>query len=172
MKQPAHPYTELDIAEYVLGVSTPDDSAAIQGWLARDDAAAACALKWEAYLLDIAGTLPDEAPSPLLHARIQGTLGFAGVPNVETIFHEGREAHHERPQPATARRRRRAAPRLRRGRVAAAAAVLAAVILSVVLGVAAWRPTGQQTTEQSVHLTPVNPALPASTRSDATGRRG
>ncbi len=169
MKHSSQSYTDLDVAEYVIGLTAPDDAHAIQDWLAKDDAAAACALKWEAYLLGIADAVPREAPTADLYARIQASLGFTAEADAATIVHEGRQVRAERPRDASARRR---PGRLRRGRVAAAAAVLAAVILSGVLGVALLRPAEPQATEQSVQLTPVNPALPAPTGSGATGHRG
>ncbi len=159
MRHSGHgPRSDLDIAEYVLGLASTEEAAAIQAWLAQDNAAAACALKWEAYLLEIADGLPGVPPPPGLQARIQATLGFADGAAEAPVMVESRAADAPRPRRTRARR----APRLRRGRVAAVAAVLVGVILAAVLGMALLRPAPQQQTERALQLAPVNPALPAS----------
>lgn len=63
------------IAEYTLGLSSPEVSAQIQTRLSRDDAAAACALKWETYLLGISDSLKPVPPPPELFAQVQKALG-------------------------------------------------------------------------------------------------
>ncbi|WP_269498657.1 hypothetical protein [Castellaniella sp. S9] len=156
MKHPARTHTDLDVAEYVLGLAAADDTAEIQAWLARDNAAAACALKWEAYLLGIADDLPGEVPAPALRARIHASLGFTQTDGVSIISE--RRAPRAEPSRRTSGRRRPV--RLRRGRVAAVAAAAVALAVSVLVGVAIWRPAGQQSTEQAVDLVPVNPAVP------------
>ncbi|MER1968127.1 hypothetical protein [Castellaniella sp. GW247-6E4] len=153
MKAPSRAYTDLDIAECVLGLTPPEDTAAIQAWLAQDDAAAACALKWEAYLLDIADELPGLPPAPELQARIQASLGFAAASDDAPVIFEGRTV-------AATRARHKRPTRLRRGRVAAVAAVLATLALATVIGMALLRPAPQKATERTLQLTPVNPALP------------
>lgn len=63
------------IAEYVLGLCPAQESGPIQEQLGRSDPSAACALKWEAYLLGICDSLVPIAPPPGLFARIQDALG-------------------------------------------------------------------------------------------------
>lgn len=69
-------YSDHEIANYVLGVEMPDHAIHIQARLARDDAAAARALKWEAYFLGIVDALPPSPPPAELLAQIQATLGM------------------------------------------------------------------------------------------------
>lgn len=66
---------DRSIAEYVLGLSPSSDMAQIQDILSRHDPAAACALKWEAYLLGICDSMVPIAPPPTLFGRIQDALG-------------------------------------------------------------------------------------------------
>lgn len=66
---------DRSIAEYVLGLSPSSDMAQIQDMLSRHDPAAACALKWEAYLLGICDSMVPIAPPPTLFGRIQDALG-------------------------------------------------------------------------------------------------
>ncbi|MBV6272141.1 anti-sigma factor [Alcaligenaceae bacterium CGII-47] len=63
------------IAEYVLGLSPISDVSRIQDMLSRHDPAAACALKWEAYLLGICDSMVPIAPPPNLFDQIQDALG-------------------------------------------------------------------------------------------------
>uniref|UniRef100_UPI00333F52D5 hypothetical protein n=1 Tax=Castellaniella defragrans TaxID=75697 RepID=UPI00333F52D5 len=156
MKHSTRAYTDLEIAEYVLGLAAPGDTAGIQAWLAQDNAAAACALKWEAYLLDIADDLPGEPPAPGLYTRIQNSLGFAALADDAAIVFEGRAIRANHPR----RGRRSPLRRLRRGRIVAVAAILAALVLLIIFSMAVLRPAEQRTTEHTVQLTPLNPALP------------
>lgn len=75
MKSTHHMDQDRRIAEYVLGLSPSSDVAQIQGILSRNDPAAACALKWEAYLLGICDSMVPIAPPPTLFGRIQEALG-------------------------------------------------------------------------------------------------
>jgi anti-sigma-K factor RskA len=66
---------DMRIAEYTLGLSPAREIAGIQEVLSRSDPAAACALKWEAYLLGICDSMAPVAPPADLFARIQDALG-------------------------------------------------------------------------------------------------
>ncbi|HUH40079.1 MAG TPA: hypothetical protein VL024_04320, partial [Castellaniella sp.] len=112
MKHTKHAYQDLDIAEYVLGLHASDEAAAIQACLAQDNAAAACALKWEAYLLSIVDELEGVAPPAELQARIRTTLGHQEPVDPPIVLEDPVQA---RPSPS----RRARVPRLRRGRLAA-----------------------------------------------------
>lgn len=70
-------YDDREIARYVLGLYDETQSNNIQQCLARDNAAAARALKWEAYFLGIVDALPQSVPPPALLAQIEETLGMA-----------------------------------------------------------------------------------------------
>lgn len=63
------------IAEYVLGLCPAEEAGRIQDALSRNDPTAACALKWEAYLLGICDSMVPIAPPPGLFDRIQDALG-------------------------------------------------------------------------------------------------
>src|SRR3546814_4620529 len=67
------------IAEYALGLSSPEVSGQIQARLSHDDAAAACALKWETYLLGISDSLKPVPPPPELLAQVQKALGHETI---------------------------------------------------------------------------------------------
>ncbi|MDN5842108.1 MAG: hypothetical protein L0H54_01500, partial [Alcaligenaceae bacterium] len=67
------------IAEYTLGLSSPEVARQIQARLSRDDAAAACALKWETYLLGISDSLKPVPPPPELFAQVQKALGHETI---------------------------------------------------------------------------------------------
>lgn len=76
MKAPRS-YSDAEIAHYVLGLTLPaEQERDLQDQLAHDDAAAARALKWEAYLLAIVDALPPSPPPPALEQRIRSSLGM------------------------------------------------------------------------------------------------
>lgn len=72
-----HSYSDTEIAHFVLGLDLGDQGRAIEALLAHDDAAAARALKWEAYLLGIVDALPPLAPPDTVLPRVQQTLGMS-----------------------------------------------------------------------------------------------
>ncbi|HEX7388412.1 MAG TPA: hypothetical protein VF285_14205 [Castellaniella sp.] len=85
-------YSDPEIARYVLGLDMADQAQDIQTLLAHDDAAAARALKWEAYLLGIVDALPHAAAPDTLLPRIQQTLGMTfEAPEAATVLGETRE---------------------------------------------------------------------------------
>jgi anti-sigma-K factor RskA len=69
-------YSDPEIACYVLGLDLPEQAQGIQALLAHDDAAAARALKWEAYLLSIVDALPATPPPDEVLQKIEQTLGM------------------------------------------------------------------------------------------------
>lgn len=74
--KPQRSYSDPEIACYVLGLDLPEQAQGIQALLAHDDAAAARALKWEAYLLGIVDALPVTPPPDEILEQIQQTLGM------------------------------------------------------------------------------------------------
>lgn len=78
--KPQRSYSDPEIACYVLGLDLPEQAEGIQALLAHDDAAAARALKWEAYLLGIVDALPATRPPDEILERIQQTLGMTFEP--------------------------------------------------------------------------------------------
>lgn len=75
MKSTPRMNQDCRIAEYVLGLSPANDAVQIQDMLSRSDPAAACALKWEAYLLGICDSMVPIAPPPDLFDQIRDALG-------------------------------------------------------------------------------------------------
>jgi len=141
--KPNYPsFSDNEIARYVLGLDMPDRVAEIQSRLAHDDAAAARALKWEAYFLGIVDALPAQPPSDAVLDRIRQSLGMEleDAP----IMGEIRPPVAE-PAPVSAdgsaSRRARRRPRLRRGRVAMAIGGVAALCLVALLLWISLRPT-------------------------------
>ncbi|MGB6242672.1 MAG: hypothetical protein WBF69_09350 [Castellaniella sp.] len=150
-------YSDHDIASYVLGLDMPDYAVDIQARLAHDDAAAARALKWEAYFLGIADALPPSPPPAALLAQIQATLGMEDAP----IQRESRQAQDPNAQssddaaaadkPTTRSRTRRLSKR----RVALAVGAVLVVLVAVVLIWASLKPLPASTTvQQPLHLEP------------------
>lgn len=76
-------YSDHEIACYVLGLDMPEHARDIQSRLAQDDAAAARALKWEAYFLGIVDALQPAPPPADVLTRIHSTLGIEAVPAAE-----------------------------------------------------------------------------------------
>ena len=74
--KPQRSYSDPEIALYVLGLDLPEQAQGIQALLAHDDAAAARALKWEAYLLSIVDALPVTPPPDEILGQIEQTLGM------------------------------------------------------------------------------------------------
>jgi len=100
--KPQRSYSDPEIACYVLGLDLPDQAEGIQALLARDDAAAARALKWEAYLLGIVDALPATRPPDEILERIQQTLGMTFEPAAPApVLGESRD----RPRPFAERTR-------------------------------------------------------------------
>lgn len=90
-----------NIAEYVLGLSPASDMAQIQDMLSRNDPAAACALKWEAYLLGICDSMVPIAPPPNLFGRIQDALGHQAAAATPPRHIEPVQMPAPRPRPAS-----------------------------------------------------------------------
>lgn len=151
MKYAKHSYQDLDIAEYVLGLQADNEAAAIQACLAQDNAAAACALKWEAYLLSIVDELEGVAPPAELQARIRATLGHQEPVGAPIVLQDPVQV-----QASPSRRAR--APRLRRGRLAAVGAAVIGLLLLGVVALAMWHSSPPQATEQAVQLAPADAA--------------
>ncbi|MDY0308913.1 MAG: hypothetical protein RBR29_03850 [Castellaniella sp.] len=147
-------YSDDEIARYVLGLDMPGRVADIQSRLAHDDAAAARALKWEAYFLGIVDALPAQPASDAVLDRIRQSLGMET--EEPPIMGETRPASNEslptaRDIPPCRRARRR--PRLRCGRVAAVLGIIVALCLAALILWASLRPSPAGTTVQhSIHL--------------------
>ncbi|MFV0284468.1 MAG: hypothetical protein ACK5JE_11855 [Castellaniella sp.] len=124
-------YSDAEIARYVLGLHTPERVADIQSRLACDNAAAARALKWEAYFLGIVDALPPEPVPDAVLSRICQSLGMdMEAASVMGETRPGAVAQRSVLRDSPPRRPRRG-PRLRRGRVALALG------LAIALGLAA-----------------------------------
>ncbi|MGB7525002.1 MAG: hypothetical protein WA923_11790, partial [Castellaniella sp.] len=112
-------YSDDEVARYVLGLDMPDRVADIQARLAHDDAAAARALKWEAYFLGIVDALPAQPAPDAVLDRIRQSLGMEMEDLAVMGETRGGDAD---PHPASGdeppRRRAPRGTRLRRGRVA------------------------------------------------------
>lgn len=90
--KPQRSYSDPEIARYVLGLDLADQAQGIQALLAHDDAAAARALKWEAYLLGIVDALPVTQPPDTILEQIQQTLGMTfEAPDPAPVLGEARE---------------------------------------------------------------------------------
>lgn len=156
MKAP-RPYSDMEIACYVLGLDMAEDTAGIQTLLAHEDAAAARALKWEAYLLDIVDALPPSMPSEATLQRIEQTLGMTlaeaspalsapGMPAAPLMTDPGRTE-----KTGTSMRRARMLRRLR------LAGVITTLIVALLAGIVLWaimRTTPSTVVEQSINLPP------------------
>ena len=113
--RPTYPsYSDDEIARYVLGLDMPDRVADIQSRLAHDDAAAARALKWEAYFLGIVDALPVQPPPDAVLERIRQSLGMER--DEPPVLGEAR-ASGAAPRAAAGDDPSRAAPALVRARV-------------------------------------------------------
>jgi anti-sigma-K factor RskA len=140
--KPLRSYSDDEIARYVLGLDMPDRVADIQSRLAHDDAAAARALKWEAYFLGIVDALPAQPAPDAVLDRIRQSLGMEME---ETpVMGETRTAEAAPPRTASEnaspRRRARRGPRLRRGRVVLVLGIGVALCLVAVAIWASLRP--------------------------------
>ena len=138
MKPTLHSYSDEEIARYVLGLDMPDRVADIQARLARDDAAAARALKWEAYFLGIVDALPAQPAPDAVLDRICHSLGMTLTdPPVMGETRAAEPAPRQAPAQESPRRpaRRGGRPRLRRGRLALAAG---AVVILCLAALALW----------------------------------
>ncbi|WP_322998924.1 hypothetical protein [Castellaniella sp.] len=132
-------YSDHEIACYVLGLDMPGHANDLQARLAHDDAAAACALKWEACFLGIVDALPPAEPPEALLLQIQATLGMEDMP----ITAEPRLPQQTaEPDDKTAGRQatRRRVRRLSWRRVSIAIGIGVAVVLIALLTWASLRP--------------------------------
>ncbi len=77
--KPAQNFSDYDIACYVIGIDKPEVDHYIQAHLASDDAAAARALKWEAYFLDLVDALPKAQPPAEILLALEQSLGKQGA---------------------------------------------------------------------------------------------
>ncbi len=147
-------YSDDEIARYVLGLDMPDRVADIQSRLAHDDAAAARALKWEAYFLGIVDALPAQPAPDAVLDRIRQSLGMeTEEPPVMGETRTAGAAPHSASRDDPPRRRARRGPRLRRGRVAVALGIAVALCLAGLVLWASLRPTPAGTVVQHpVHL--------------------
>ncbi|MFA7438414.1 hypothetical protein [Castellaniella sp.] len=162
-------FTDHEIACYVLGIERAIPRQEVEDALAHDNAAAARALKWEAYFLGIVDALPPCAPDETLFAQIESTLGMQGLtpgspspapaatsrPGMGPDGHgayQDMNAGADAPSPGQRRARRRLASWLRRWRlpVALALLVLAGVLLLVVW--AGLREVPSTMVSEAVHL--------------------
>lgn len=145
-------YSDDEIARYVLGLDMPDRVADIQSRLAHDDAAAARALKWEAYFLGIVDALPAQPAPDAVLDRIRQSLGMET--EEPPVMGEARAPGADpRPTPGDGAPPRRRGPRLRRGRVAVALGIAVALCLAALVLWASLRPTPAGTVVQHpVHL--------------------
>lgn len=152
--KPLRSYSDDEIARYVLGLDMPDRVADIQSRLAHDNAAAARALKWEAYFLGIVDALPAQPVPDAVLERIRQSLGME-MDEPPVMGESATDSAAQRPTAVDGSRHRRTqrGVRLRRGRVAAALGI--AVVLCLV-ALALWaglRPTPVGTVvQQPVHL--------------------
>jgi anti-sigma-K factor RskA len=157
MKTTPNAYSDDEIARYVLGLDMPERVADIQARLARDDAAAARALKWETYFLGIVDALPAQPAPDAVLDRICQSLGMTVEdPPIlgDTRAPDTDVRPHAEPAPARRATRRSGRPRLRRGRLAlalGAAVVLCLAALSLWAGLKPL-PAGTEV-QQSVQLT-------------------
>ncbi|MHA3902754.1 hypothetical protein ACTPOE_04080 [Castellaniella sp. WN] len=155
MKSSYPSYSDDEIARYVLGLDMPDRVADIQSRLAHDDAAAARALKWEAYFLGIVDALPVQPPPDAVLDRIRQSLGMEMeeppvMGEIRASGAEPRPASGDGRQPPGRERR---GARLRRGRVAMALGIVVALCLAALALWASLRPTPTGTVvQQPVHL--------------------
>lgn len=147
-------YSDDEIARYVLGLDMPDRVADIQSRLAHDDAAAARALKWEAYFLGIVDALPAQPAPDAVLDRIRQSLGMEmeDMPVIGEARTDGadpRAASGDEPS----RRRAPRGTRLRRGRVAVALVIAAVLGLAALALWASLKPIPAGTiVQQPVHL--------------------
>lgn len=149
-------YSDHEIGCYVLGLDMPEHTQDIQARLAQDDAAAARALKWEAYFLGIVDGLPPAPPPAAVIARIQATLGIQDEtptedarPTPERPDESGVAAAEPSPSRAKAYRRK-----IGRHPIAIiAAACVAAGLAALVIG-ASLHHTTSQVVQQPVQLQP------------------
>ncbi|MFT0531657.1 hypothetical protein ACMHYJ_02325 [Castellaniella hirudinis] len=145
-------YSDHEIACYVLGLDMREQAQDIQARLARDDAAAARALKWEAYFLDIVDGLPASPPPPELLTRVQNSLGmeYIAFPGETRPGHQP-EAGTAASPPAEDHKPRGRSPRPRK-RLMITAGLCVATGLLVLLTWASLRPTPSTVLQQDIQL--------------------
>ncbi|CAM5793118.1 hypothetical protein CCAE64S_03127 [Castellaniella caeni] len=149
-------YSDHEIARYVLGLDSPEHTQDIQARLAQDDAAAACALKWEAYFLGIVDALPPAPPPATVLAGIQATLGIEETPT-DAAPTTGRPSH-EAPETASdtattpAPARPRCAWRFGRKQAVVASIVAVVIILVVLVLSASLHHTSSTVVQQTIDL--------------------
>lgn len=148
-------YSDHEIACYVLGLDMHNQALEIQARLAHDDAAAARALKWEAYFLGIVDGLAPSAPPPALMRQIQATLGMEHIPimagdhppvdkpaDPQYATDDTEKASSQKPHWGTESRRR----------LVITAGLCAAAGLLVFLAWASLRPTASTMIQQDIQL--------------------
>jgi hypothetical protein len=164
--KPQRSYSDPEIACYVLGLDMAEQAQDIQALLAHDDAAAARALKWEAYLLSIVDALPAAEPPDTLLPKIQQTLGMTfTAPDPAPVLGETRTnppagTANRPPAPWTRWLRRIRLPALKLPKLAASprayawgiAAGIVIVALAVLLIWADVRTTPRTVVHQAVPL--------------------
>lgn len=165
MKSP-RTYTDLEIARYVLGLYMPEQSRQVQKRLALDDAAAACALKWEAYFLDIVDALPPAPVSDTVLLRIEQSLGMQGHiapgadPNGQAVALNANGHAGAGDTPAAAGmvhqsqvgKSRAGGRRIRPGRLALAAGTGLAICVAVLVFLALMQPVSVEEVQQPLSI--------------------
>ncbi|MGA0584940.1 MAG: hypothetical protein ACO2ER_13680, partial [Castellaniella sp.] len=147
--KPLRSYSDDEIARYVLGLDMPDRVADIQSRLAHDNAAAARALKWEAYFLGIVDALPAQPAPDAVLDRIRQSLGMEmDEPPVMGDLVAGDDAPRPAAVDGSRHRRAQRGVRLRRSRVAAALGIALVLSLAALALWAGLRPTPSGTVVQ------------------------
>lgn len=92
--------TDQDIllAQYTLGVLSPQETAQAHQLLGSDSQAVVTALDWENAFLELTDLLPPVDPSPLLLQRIQTALGHDTTPALFKLYRQ--PASDATPEPA------------------------------------------------------------------------
>lgn len=90
---------DILIAEYTLGLLTPQEATHVHTLMASDSAAAVTALKWEHHFLELVDVLEPVAPSAHVLQQVQAALGHAPSPPSGRLL---RPASPAAPAPAQA----------------------------------------------------------------------